>query len=161
MSPGHGLLILAAVLIAVNGFPFSYSLQTPLRAAPCGLCGGFPPHQKADNKINRKTCLPHCTSGVSQPRVTPSKGSGMRRGISGVVSIALGSPLPHKKHIPPTPSSGSLPAAAFCLDTPLWGAIGLWWGGEGIFLGVFSAFCNTFFHSGWFFWLSQPGVKGY
>lgn len=34
LSPGHGLLILAAVLIAVNGFPFSYSLQNTCRTAP-------------------------------------------------------------------------------------------------------------------------------
>lgn len=67
LSPGHGLLIFAAVLIAVNGFPFSYALQTPLQAALCGLCKGFPLHKKANNKINRKTCPAHCTSGVSQP----------------------------------------------------------------------------------------------
>lgn len=67
LSPGHGLLILAAVLIAVNGFPFSYSLQTLLQAAFCGLCSGFPSHEKDNSKINGKTCPPHCISGVSQP----------------------------------------------------------------------------------------------
>ena len=127
------------VLIAVNGFPFSNSLQTPLRAAFCGLCGGFPPHEKASNKINRKTRLPHCTSGVSQPipwhagipkpspRIPPPpprRGLGwdqefLEQSASLQGTACSGKSTPHLN-----PSCGFVPAAAFCLDTPVWGATG-------------------------------------
>lgn len=138
LSPGHGLLILAAVLIAVNGFPFSYSLQTPIQAAFCGLCSGFPSHEKDNSKINRKTCSPHCISGVSQhstlahpncncasPHIIPSKG--FRKGLrmAAAVSFTLGNLLPWKRGILPDPQLCICPAASSCLNIPIWGAIGL------------------------------------
>lgn len=170
------MLILAAVLIAVNGFPFSYSLQTLLWATLCGLCGGFPPHEKANNKINRKTCPPHCTAvkgsvflesrspshgtlasprcDRSCPHVTPSKGFGMGLGRAGALGIASGNPLRWEKHIPPDPSAGSVPPAAFCLDTPHLGSN--WVRGGRNIPRCFHCHLQHIFSIPAAFWLSQP-----
>lgn len=178
------MLILAVVLIAVNGFPFSYSLQTLLWATLCGLCGGFPPHEKANNKINRKTCPPHCTAvkgsvflesrspshgtlasprcDRASPHVTPSKKFGMGLGRAEALGIASGNPLPWEKHIPPDPQLWICPTCSFLPRYPPFGEQ-LGPGGKK-YSWVFSLpSAAYFFHSGCFLAIPTPApdVKGY